>query len=215
MTEPITTVIFVRHGRVHNPNQVYYGRLPRFGLSAIGREEARQAGRIIGRKPVSALYSSPMLRARQTADLIAAAYPAPLERHITNLLNEAYSPWDGSTYADMRARDWDLYTGSPPPYEQPADILLRSQTFIRHCLRRHPGETVIGVTHGDTVAFSLLWALGEPPYIEQRHHFKQRGLPDDYPHTASLTSLSFNGVANLYPVGVTYQAGESPQVCLR
>lgn len=215
MTELITTVILVRHGRVHNPNQIYYGRLPRFGLSAIGREEAQRVGKIIGRKSISALYSSPLLRARQTADLIAAAYPEPLDRHITHLLNEAYSPWDGSPNADMQARNWDLYTNSPPPYEQPDDILARVQTFIRHCLRRHPGATVVAVTHGDVVAFSLLWALGEPPIIEQRHQFKKYGLPDDYPHTASLTTLSFNSASQFYPFSVTYQSVESPQTRLK
>ncbi|MEN9716005.1 MAG: hypothetical protein RJA35_1472 [Actinomycetota bacterium] len=59
----------VRHGEVHNPDGVLYGRLPNFGLSDLGHkmalaaaEEIKQQGR-----PISALYCSPLQRTRESA----------------------------------------------------------------------------------------------------------------------------------------------------
>ncbi|MEM8862270.1 MAG: phosphoglycerate mutase family protein, partial [Chloroflexota bacterium] len=40
----LTTISFVRHGEVYNPNKIFYGRLPRFGLSDLGCEQAIAAG---------------------------------------------------------------------------------------------------------------------------------------------------------------------------
>ncbi len=72
---PETTVWLVRHGYVHNPNKIIYGRLPRFRLSERGVEEARAAGRMMSEMTLHAAYSSPLLRARQTAREILAFHP--------------------------------------------------------------------------------------------------------------------------------------------
>ncbi|HMM43059.1 MAG TPA: histidine phosphatase family protein, partial [Thermomicrobiales bacterium] len=67
----MTTILFVRHTEVENPDGLLYGRLPGFRLSDAGRRHAeRVAGAIAGRD-IAAIYSSPLLRARQTAAIIA------------------------------------------------------------------------------------------------------------------------------------------------
>ena len=71
MSKP-TRITLVRHGEVHNPGGVYYGRLPRFGLSDYGRALAVAAGKHLRYTRPVALYTSPMLRARETAALITA-----------------------------------------------------------------------------------------------------------------------------------------------
>ncbi len=60
----------MRHGEVHNPRRVLYGRLPGYGLSADGRRMARQAAQYVhglGR-PIEALISSPLQRTRESAE---------------------------------------------------------------------------------------------------------------------------------------------------
>ena len=63
----------VRHGRPHNPREIAYGFLPRVGLTDEGREQARRvASYLRDRGPLpAAMYTSPLLRAVQTARLIA------------------------------------------------------------------------------------------------------------------------------------------------
>lgn len=72
MTPTRTVVHLLRHGEVHNPTGVLYGRLPGFRLSAAGEDMAEIAGAFLAKGDLTYLVSSPMERARQTV--------APLER---------------------------------------------------------------------------------------------------------------------------------------
>lgn len=68
---PATTIHFVRHGEVDNPNHVLYERLPGFHLSARGVRMAKATAQYIATVPqmrgISAIYSSPLDRTRETA----------------------------------------------------------------------------------------------------------------------------------------------------
>jgi broad specificity phosphatase PhoE len=66
----------VRHGEVHNPSRVLYGRLPAFRLSELGERMARAAADdLVGRdRPIGALYASPLQRTQESAAPVAAAF---------------------------------------------------------------------------------------------------------------------------------------------
>ncbi|MFN8376855.1 MAG: histidine phosphatase family protein [Anaerolineae bacterium] len=183
-------ILLVRHGEVHNPQQVYYGRLPNFRLSDNGRRQAQAAAEALSDVPLDALFSSPQPRAQETAGFITARKPQlTLQTH--HLLNEVYSPWDGTAHSVMEQRSYDLYTDSPSPYEQPADIVRRAREFMAWARREHSGERIAAVTHGDVIAFTILWAKGVPLHHSERH-FQRFDFPDQYPATASITTLTFN-----------------------
>ncbi|GAA2075627.1 histidine phosphatase family protein [Microbacterium hatanonis] len=67
---PADRLHLVRHGEVHNPRRVLYGRLPGFGLSAEGRRMARQAADYVHglERPIGALVVSPLQRTRESAE---------------------------------------------------------------------------------------------------------------------------------------------------
>src|SRR5437763_15184254 len=69
-----TVVHLVRHGEVHNPEGVLYGRLPGFHLSTAGRQMAEAVAAALARRDVGLVVSSPLERARETAEPIAAAH---------------------------------------------------------------------------------------------------------------------------------------------
>ncbi|NYI42389.1 histidine phosphatase family protein [Demequina lutea] len=75
------TVHLVRHGQVHNPDRVLYGRLPQFRLSEAGEMMAQSvADYLVAEKvPVKRVIASPLERARQTAAPIAAAFGLPVD----------------------------------------------------------------------------------------------------------------------------------------
>jgi broad specificity phosphatase PhoE len=116
-----TTIYFVRHGEIDNPQQLYYGRLPGYHLSETGQAQARAAAAYLENVELSAVYTSPQLRARQTAEVICAKHQRLIPQTL-ELLNEVYTPYDGTPYAELVPRDFDLYTDSAPPFEQPDDI---------------------------------------------------------------------------------------------
>ena len=67
----ITVVHLLRHGEVHNPDHVLYGRLPGYHLSANGRMMAAAAADFFDGRPVAALFASPLERAQETAQPVA------------------------------------------------------------------------------------------------------------------------------------------------
>lgn len=177
-----TTLYFVRHGHVENPRQVAYMRLPRFRLSEVGLQQAASAAQMLKDKHPAAIYTSPMLRARQTAQIIAAHHSG-VKIHISSLINENYSPFQGTPIAEIQARDWDIFTGIQPPYERPADMLARLLRFIERARRKHPGQAVIAVTHGDPIRFLMGWAMGYS--VDTEFNDMQ------YPETGSVVALTY------------------------
>lgn len=185
----LTTVWLVRHGHVHNPHKIIYGRLPRFRLNEHGVEEARAAGRMMSAMALHAVYSSPLLRARQTAGEILAFHPH-LKLRQSPLLNEVFTVFEGQPIAVGDRRRDDYYTGVGPPYEQPADIVRRVLEFFEVARRRHAGRAVAAVTHGDVVIFTMLWARGLALSPENKTNLHSLGF-NGYPATGSLTGFIF------------------------
>ena len=69
-----TVVHLLRHGEVHNPGGVLYGRLPHFGLSADGLQMAHDAAEAVRHLDVAEVVASPLQRAQETAGPVAAAF---------------------------------------------------------------------------------------------------------------------------------------------
>jgi broad specificity phosphatase PhoE len=185
-----TRISFVRHGEVDNPQQVFYGRLPGFGLSEEGRRQARAAAVTLCEEPVAAIYTSQLQRALETAEEIHVRCPE-LQLIPSPLLLEVYSPYDGTPRDQMVARGWDLYNGIAPQYEQPPEVLARVRQFIARVRARHLGQYVVAVTHGDVIAFLVLWAHGYPASPRSRQSLPRAGIPEGYPAPGSITTFSY------------------------
>jgi broad specificity phosphatase PhoE len=99
-----TTIHLLRHGEVHNPEGVLYGRLPGYRLSERGRAMAQTvAGHLSGqgddgspRRDVVAVVASPLQRAQETAAPIAAAFG--LEVGTDERLIEAANHFEGMKF---------------------------------------------------------------------------------------------------------------------
>jgi broad specificity phosphatase PhoE len=84
---PADRIHLIRHGEVHNPGGVLYGRLPEFRLSERGHQMAELAAKdlIEQERKIGAIYSSPLLRTRESAGHVQQAFsltPTPDERLI-------------------------------------------------------------------------------------------------------------------------------------
>jgi broad specificity phosphatase PhoE len=184
-----TTIHLVRHGEVHNPQGIFYGRLPRFGLSATGRAQAEAARDFLATRPWTALYTSPLLRARQTATIIAQSRPG-LKPCRESRLTEILSPYEGQPYAVLEAIAWDLFRDVAPPYENAQAVVDRLQSVCYALVRRHTGQEVVAVTHGALVVFAQLWGRGLAfTYANERSI-------QPYPATASINSLIFDSLTD-------------------
>ena len=179
--KPETTIHFVRHGHVHNPQEILYSRLPRFRLSKEGKKEAQAIADYMKDCPIAAVFHSPMLRARQTARYIAAPHDLKLQE--TSLLHEIYTPYEGRPLKELDKIGWNLYKDIPSEYEQPEDIVQRVRRFCERVIRTYAGRQVAAVTHGDIVMYAQMWARGMAYTHENRINIKP------YPSTCSISTL--------------------------
>jgi broad specificity phosphatase PhoE len=192
-----TVVHLIRHGRVHNPENVRYGRAPGFHLSAVGRDQARAAAlrlRELGR-PLAALVTSPLERAVETAASIAALLRVPAV-HDARVI-EAESHFDGlHRWAFALPTHWPwLRNPAMPSWGEPfAEVAARMRTVIDEQRVRHPGGAIAIVSHQSPIwiARRAYEAPGMPPWLGPVHCTQ-----------GSLTSLRFAGDRYL---GHTYWA---------
>src|SRR5437764_3495544 len=92
----MTTLHLVRHGEVENPQGVLYGCLPGFVLSDAGRSMSEAAARALADRDVAFVWSSPLERAVETAEPIAAHHS--LDVTIEERLIEPWNIFEGLTF---------------------------------------------------------------------------------------------------------------------
>ena len=119
-------VHLVRHGEVENPKHLVYADLPGFGLSAVGRLQAKDTARYLSSRPVVALWSSPLERAIETAQFVAARHQLPVR--VDDRLTEwrLSSRWSGLVWEDLP----DRLPGELEAYlERPWDLEFTPETL--------------------------------------------------------------------------------------
>ncbi|MBU0768536.1 MAG: histidine phosphatase family protein [Proteobacteria bacterium] len=184
-------ISLVRHASVHNPSNIFYGRLPGFSISKKGRLEAACTARALKDLTIEEIVTSPLLRCRQTAIEILHYHPY-LKLRQSSLIAEVHTSFQGQSADAVDLRNGDVYTGVDSKYEQPEDILQRVQKFLSGKRRTCSGKHVVAVTHGDVILFMVLWARDFPltPYYKKR--FTTLGILEEYPATSSITTFSYS-----------------------
>jgi probable phosphoglycerate mutase len=163
------TIHLVRHGDTPQAAEgVFCGELDP-SLTDHGRMQAERLGRAAASLGLIALYCSPKLRARQTAEQVARA--TGLEPAVESGLREiAYGRWEGLKESDVRANEpaafaaWhdDPSLVSPPGGETAYDIAARAMPVITRVRDRHGSGHVMLVSHKATVRVIVCALLGIP-----------------------------------------------------
>jgi broad specificity phosphatase PhoE len=164
-----TVIHLVRHGVVHNPELVRYGRLPGFHLSERGRTQAEAAARWLrGRdRTIDAIVSSPLDRAVETAQIIAALAGGTVE--IDERLIEASSQFDGlHKTAFLSPQHWArLRNPLRPSWGEPyAQVAMRMRVAIELARAAHPGGVVVIVSHQSPIWIARrAYESAGPPWL--------------------------------------------------
>jgi len=175
-----TLIIFVRHGKTPTTGTKLPGRAPNLHLSDEGKSQAEMIAKEIEKssssflgKGVSAIYASPMERTQETARPIAKA----LNLRVRTLkgLNECdFGDWTGRRLRDLsKLKSWSTVQKKPSSFRFPngesftemQNRMLRTVDKIRE---RHPGETIVCVSHADPIKAILASAVGTPLDLFQR-----------------------------------------------
>jgi len=169
-----TLVLFVRHGTTPTTGKVLPGRARGLHLSERGREQAQRAAeRIAEVGKIAAVYSSPLERARETAAPIArlTKNTTRIER---GLVECDFGAWTGQSLRRlMKKPEWSQVQRSPSTFRFPAgesfvEMQTRMVSAVDAIRRRHPGRTVVCVSHADTIKAAVAHAAGTPLDLFQR-----------------------------------------------
>ncbi len=199
-----TVVHLLRHGEVHNPGGVLYGRLPGYHLSAKGRQMAAAAADFFAERPVAALFASPLERAQETAQPVAERLG--LEIVTDDRLIESSNVLEGKTVTlsklALNPANWrHLWNPFAPSWGEPyQQVVARMSAVIERAREAGLGREAVCVSHQLPIWVSRLAA--ERRRLWHNPNSRQCAL-------GSVTSLSFTG-AEL--TGVSYAVPPRRQV---
>jgi broad specificity phosphatase PhoE len=173
-------------------------------LNATGRWQAQVVARRLQRWRLSALYSSDLCRAADTATIIGAAIELPVhtaaawrERHggifqgYTNAERQKRFPEEAARFAANDAL-------APPEGESAAELRARAWDAFESLLLRHNGETIGVVSHGGTIMAVVSHVLGLPATVRPRLSLRgNTGLTVVEQRSARLTLTLLNDIAHL------------------
>lgn len=167
--EDISKIFILRHAESEkNVQKVYDNSLDEFGLTEEGKKSAHITAERLRREGIDILFSSPVRRAKETADIIAGLLD--VEVQVAEELREIDSgEWEGKTIGGVELGE--AYTkrealSDEEYYEYPygvtgeslADVERRSATFVKKVIRENPGKKITFVSH-QGVNISILKAL--------------------------------------------------------
>ncbi len=182
-----TIVHLMRHGEVHNPSGVLYGRLPGFHLSDLGHKMAQKVADMVGERDITHLVASPLERAQETARPLARA--RDLEITTDARVIESSNVFQGEGFGPgartlRRPSAWrHLWNPWRPSWGEPyADIVARMMAAVHAARDAAAGHEAVVVSH-------------QLPIWVVRLHAEDRSFLHNPRHRqctlCSLTSLHF------------------------
>ncbi len=166
----MTTLYLVRHGQsVSNLENIFTGQSNTV-LTDLGLRQAERTAEYLSRFPITCIYSSPLIRARQTAEVYADRVGLPIvESDDLKELNAGL--WEGHLYRDLPVlfpethRIWENHLGlaRPDGGESIIELADRVYSAIDRILTENSGKHIVVFTHATPVRVMGARWMGIPP----------------------------------------------------
>ena len=166
----MSRLLLARHGQsVSNAVRRFQG-VQDVALSELGARQAEALGLALRRLRITAVYTSPLERARRTAEIAAAGLGVPLTP-VHDLRELSLGDWEGRTVEEIRALPGDPYERwvrdpvacLPPGAEPLPEVQARVVSAMADIAAAHPnGRQVLVVCHGGVISAYLAHCLGLP-----------------------------------------------------
>jgi broad specificity phosphatase PhoE len=205
----MTTLLLVRHALTTSPPDILVGRVKGVLLSEEGREQAQRLANQLASLPISAIWSSPMERAIDTAKIISSF--AGVAWQVAESLNEIdYGEWTGKRF-DMLASDpiWQRYIGSQaniriPGGETIQEVQHRVMVEINGLAKAHHDEMILLVTHAEIIRIVLSCFLQLPKHPFHRLEISHASTSAVSVDSREVRILMVNYTGDFYPLGESY-----------
>lgn len=174
----MTTVYFVRHGQTENRGEIIYGRMPGFNLSEAGRKEAEIAGQYLKGKGVKNIYTSPLERTFQTADVISNQIPGSTINHAYELNEVESSSWQGLSPDELfKNNSYENFINDPNANigtENLNQLVQRLANFTKMVVEKNKGGTAACVSH-EIPIIALKLSLENKPLVSLKTYHMSTG----------------------------------------
>jgi probable phosphoglycerate mutase len=179
--EPSTRIIYVRHGKTDFPlDRIYCDDKEDPNLNELGLSQAIVTAERLADMDIAAIYSSPSLRTRMTAELIAKKHGLTVIAQ-PEMLERRFGFWEGMYFQDIEQRfpneylEWKRNNAAfkPDGGESVYDLSVRIQPCLNDLINRYKGRAIIMVSHVGPIRVALAQAINVP--LEQ-----YRSLTIDY-----------------------------------
>jgi probable phosphoglycerate mutase len=163
----VTVFHLLRHGEHVLRGRVLAGRTPGVGLSAVGRAEIAAVADRLRAEKIEALYSSPLQRTRETAEILSERLDLPIQ-YREDVLELDFGEWTGLTFDAVRTDErWQVWRdcrsiATIPGGESMRQVQERTVKALFDLRQTHRDGRVLIVSHGDVIRAALLFALGMP-----------------------------------------------------
>jgi broad specificity phosphatase PhoE/ribonuclease HI len=204
-----TTTLLLRHGQTPMSAERRFAGRGDIPLTEEGERQAEAAaGRLAARGGIDVIVTSPLLRARRTAEAAARATGAPLEVE-DDLVETDFGKWEGLTFAEASQRwpdelkDWLVHPDvAPPGGESFAAVGQRVHAALDRLLVTHRSRTLLLVSHVTPIKTLACRALLAPPAGLFRIHLDVASLCEiDWFDDGPAVVRSLNDTAHLRQAG--------------
>ena len=165
-----TRVLLVRHGATELSAEDRFAGAVDVLLSDTGRDQARKLGKRLANEQISAVYSSPMKRTVETAQLIVGEKKLPIKT-MPELREIAHGRWEGRKRSEVEKEfnteyvrwEEDPYTFAPEGGESGLEVTARALPSLLKIVGQHEGTTILVVSHKATIRLLISSLLGFDP----------------------------------------------------
>ena len=191
-------ILLIRHGQTaSNRDGLLVGRIDP-PLTELGESQAQRLGARLQRSNPAFILSSPLSRARQTADAIAASTGLTVEIE-DRLVEMNYGEWDGTPISDVPIEAWRQWRSDPefkpPGGESLREVSQRVGSLMGELLLSD--DLAIVVSHVSPIKAALAWALGAPDQMVWRMFIDVASISSIGMRQGAPCMLGFNETAHL------------------
>ena len=153
------TLAFIRHGQTDWNAEGRLQGSSDIPLNETGRQQAREAETMLADWTWDAIVSSPLARARETAQIVADGLGLPLGPAYDELVERDYGPLEGMSDREVMERWPDR---NYPGAEALADVVARCLRGLARIDADYPSSNVVVVCHGTIMKYTLIELTGYP-----------------------------------------------------
>jgi probable phosphomutase (TIGR03848 family) len=206
----MTSFLLIRHAMTDVAGKRLVGRMPDVSLNEEGFSQAENLSRHLTGSPVTAIYSSPLQRAIETAAPVAKALK--LDPVISEDFNEIeFGEWTNcdikSLENDEQFQRFNLFRSSQriPGGESMQEAQLRIINGVRKLQIKYPGKMIVVVTHSDMIKAAIAYYAGIPLDMMQRIEISPASVSviELYPDTAIIKGINNTGSLQFLVPGST------------